>query len=212
MGRRPACGAESAGAIMSAPMTSKAFRCIVADPPWKVNRLESPGSKGFGTQENILRSIPLSYPTMTVEDIKAMQIPADNDAHLYLWTINAYIEAAYEIARAWGFQPSTLLTWAKAPMGLGMGGTFCNTTEHCLFARRGHLKAKQRIDSTWWNWKRGQHSAKPEAFLDMVESVSPGPYLELFARRNRLGWATWGNEALCHVELVTPNNQPERLP
>ena len=45
-----------------------------------------------------------------------------------------------------------------------------------------------------------------EAFQDVVESVSPGPYLELFARRQRLGWATWGNEALCHVELVTPNN------
>lgn len=60
-----------------------------------------------------------------------------------------------------------------------------------------------RHDTSWFKWSRGPHSAKPEAFLDLVEQVSPGPYLEMFARRNRLGWDTWGNEALEHVELVT---------
>lgn len=60
-----------------------------------------------------------------------------------------------------------------------------------------------RIDTRWFTWPRGKHSEKPEAFLDMVETVSPGPYLELFARRNRLGWDTWGNEALEHVALET---------
>jgi N6-adenosine-specific RNA methylase IME4 len=58
-----------------------------------------------------------------------------------------------------------------------------------------------RAPGRWFQWKRGAHSAKPEAFLDLVEQVSPGPYLEMFARRNRLGWDTWGNEALEHVEL-----------
>ncbi len=81
-------------------------------------------------------------------------------------------------------------------MGMGLGGAFVQTTEHVLFARRGTLPAQQRIDSTWWNWKRGQHSAKPDAFLDIVEAVSPGPYLEMFSRRARLGWDTWGNESL----------------
>lgn len=57
--------------------------------------------------------------------------------------------------------------------------------------------------TSWWVWKRGPHSAKPEAFLDVIEQVSPGPYLELFARRNRLGWDTWGNEALRHVEVAS---------
>jgi N6-adenosine-specific RNA methylase IME4 len=59
----------------------------------------------------------------------------------------------------------------------------------------------KRWHTTWFGWKRAAHSAKPEAFLDLVEETSPGPYLELFARRNRLGWDTWGNEALEHVEL-----------
>lgn len=180
------------------------YRTIVADPPWEVRRLESPGAKGFGTQEGVLRSVPLSYPTLSVDALRALPVDecAEADAHLYLWTINAYIEAAYDLARAWRFEPRTLLTWAKSPMGIGLGGTFVNTTEFVLFCRRGNLPARRRVDSTWWQWKRGRHSAKPEAFLDLVEQVSPGPYLELFARRNRLGWHTWGNECLEHVTLT----------
>lgn len=66
----------------------------------------------------------------------------------------------------------------------------------------GERKPLERIDTRWFRWPRGPHSKKPEAFLDMVERVSPGPYLEVFARRNRLGWHTWGNESLNHVEVT----------
>lgn len=73
-------------------------------------------------------------------------------------------------------------------------------------AAKGSYQPKPlaRAPSSWFQWQRGKHSQKPEAFLDLVESVSPGPYLELFARRNRLGWDTWGNEALEHVALQGP--------
>lgn len=158
------------------------------------------------------KTVKLPYQTMTVDQIEALEIPADDDAHLYLWTTNRFLEAAYDVARAWRFDPSQLLTWCKTPMGIGFGGSFCNTTEFVLFCRRGSLKAKCRIDSTWWKWSRPYenghiaHSSKPEAFQDMVEQVSPGPYLELFARRTRLGWYTWGNEALCHVNLTVGTN------
>ena len=181
------------------------YRTIVADPPWDVRRIASPGAKGFGTNETPLASIRLPYPTMSVPEIAALPVEsiADDDAHLYLWTINSYIEQTYEIARAWGFRPSTLLTWAKAPMGLGPGGAFSVTSEHVLFCRRGSLKATRRIDSTWFQWARGQHSAKPEAFIDMVEQVSPGPYVELFARRHRLGWDVWGNESANTAQMGT---------
>ncbi len=65
-----------------------------------------------------------------------------------------------------------------------------------------HKGETPRVDTRWFAWPRGKHSAKPEAFLDLVEHVSPGPYLEMFARRQRLGWDTWGDEALNHVELT----------
>lgn len=167
----------------------------MADPPWQVAAGPPWASSG--------KSRPLIYPTMSIKEIAAMPIDklAGDSCHLYIWTINKFIEETYSIARAWGFSPSALLTWCKTPHGLGLGGTFVQTTEHILFARKGTCKAFRRVNSTWWQWKRGRHSEKPEAFIDMVESVSPGPYLELFARRNRLGWSTWGNEALCHIKL-----------
>jgi N6-adenosine-specific RNA methylase IME4 len=174
------------------------YRTIVADPPWAVQRLSSPGAKAFGAHTETIKSVRLEYPTMSVAEIAALPVRAlaADDAHLYVWTINTFLEATYAIARAWGFEPRTLLTWAKAPMGLGPGGAFSQTSEHILFARRGRDIAKARADSTWWQWPRGRHSAKPDAFQDLVEQVSPGPYVELFARRDRLGWDTWGNESL----------------
>ncbi len=173
------------------------YRTIVADPPWDV--MGGP-SWGGGASK------PLPYPTMSVDEIAAIAVPdVASEAHLYLWTINAYIEAAYDIARAWGFKPSTLLTWTKPITNGGLGGTYRLSTEWCLFARRGVLPALRQVGQSHFDWPRQSgHSRKPEAFLDMVESVSPGPYLELFARRQRLGWDTWGNEALEHVTLSGP--------
>lgn len=165
------------------------FGTIVADPPWRVRT----GPIDFRTSG---KSRPLDYPTMPIGEIRSMPVSdlALPVSHLYLWTINKYVEDAYDVARAWGFTPSTLLVWAKRPMGLGLGGAYSLTTEFCLYARRGTYKPDRRIDSTWWLWPRGRHSKKPEAFQDMVEQVSPGPYLELYARRHRPGWSVWGNE------------------
>ncbi len=168
------------------------YRTIIADPPWPI------AARGFAANfhERGPRRNRCPYATLTVTQISALEPPAADDSHLYLWTINEFVESAYGVARAWGFKPSTLLVWCKAPKGRGLGGTFSTSTEYVLFARRGSLAAHGRVDRNWWQWKRGEHSAKPEAFLDIVESVSPGPYLEMFSRRARLGWDTWGNESL----------------
>lgn len=178
------------------------YRTIVADPPWRVHQPPMRYETGVAPPKGEPnRSLP--YPTMTVEEIKSLGVEAmaADDAHLYVWTINRYIEDTYAVARAWGFKPSTLLTWCKAPMGLGVGGAYSLTTEHVLFARRGRGAFESRQTTSWWQWPRGKHSAKPEAFLDIVEQVSPGPYLEMFARRDRLGWDTWGNESLGTARL-----------
>lgn len=169
------------------------YRTVVADPPWP---MPTGGPWRPSNRQPSGNATTLAYATMTVEAIAALQPPVADDAHLYLWTINSHVEAAYEVARAWGFKPSTLLVWAKAPKGKGLGGTFAVATEFVLFARRGSLAALDRCERNWWMWPRGAHSAKPDAFQDVVEQVSPGPYLELFARRDRLGWDTWGNESL----------------
>jgi N6-adenosine-specific RNA methylase IME4 len=168
------------------------YSTIVADPPWDVKR-GAPQGRPPGVQ---LASEPLPYPTMTLAEIAALPVKdkAHDDAHLYIWTINKYIEQTYAIARAWGFTPSTMLYWFKEPKGIGLGGTYALCVEPILFCRRGTLAAKKRSDRNWWTWPRGEHSKKPEAFQTMVEGISPGPYLELFARRKRPNWTTWGNE------------------
>jgi N6-adenosine-specific RNA methylase IME4 len=149
---------------------------------------------------------------MTAEQIAALPVGklAEKDAHLYLWTINHYIEDAYFVAREWGFTPSTLLVWCKSPHGFGLGGTYCLTTEYILFARRGRLAANCRIDRSWWEWPRGRHSEKPEDFREMVERVSPSPRLELFARHKPNVWHYWGNE--IESDIVMPNDLPQPQP
>lgn len=173
------------------------YATIVADPPWVFEGRRRPFSS-TALRADIATNRPDPYSCMSVEQITALPVMdlAAKDAHLYLWTTNRYLRDAYAVAEAWGFRFSKLLTWCKAPMGIGVGGTFVNTAEYVLFCRRGALKAKRRVETTWWQWPRelqcGTHSAKPPAFLDLVEQVSPGPYVELFARQPRFGWDSWG--------------------
>lgn len=185
------------------------YRTIVADPPWEYHSWPAASTSaksafnraGVPTDCNVRALLP--YPSMSVAGISALPVEdmADTDATLYLWTTNRYLRDSYAVAEAWGFRFSQVLTWCKSRRGIGPGGVFANTSEFVIVARRGHPEHLRRMDSTWYEWPRAAHSQKPDAFLDIVEQVSPGPYLELFARRQRLGWDTWGNEALCHVEM-----------
>jgi N6-adenosine-specific RNA methylase IME4 len=97
----------------------------------------------------------------------------------------------------------------------GLGGAYRVSTEFVIFARRGSLREISSVRGTWFNWKRPyneqgkpKHSAKPPAFFDMVEAVSPGPRLELFARERRPGWAAWGNEVESDIDIVDANERP----
>jgi N6-adenosine-specific RNA methylase IME4 len=130
---------------------------------------------------------------------------AEADAHLYLWAINRYLEPAFDVCRAWGFEPSKMLVWCKPPMGRLGRGAFGATTEYVIFARRGSLAHTGYVERNWFEWPRGKHSAKPDAFLDIVEQVSPGPYVELFARRARFGWNYWGDQSLGTAQLEAEN-------
>lgn len=188
------------------------FSTIVADPPWEHpdtgGRTQSTAGNWRGKWLGDESKVP--YDRMTLDAIKALPISdfAAKDAHLYLWTTNGFLRRGYDVVEAWGFKPSTLLTWCKAPMGIGLGGAFTITTEFVIYARRGSLKPLRRWDSTWFPFKRPYnhngapaHSAKPEGFLDVVEQVSPGPYLEIFARRARFGWEYAGDGSHGTVDI-----------
>lgn len=184
------------------------YRTIVADPPWKYTVTAPPTARGGGPS-----SAERNYPTMTTAEIAALPVAelAEDDAHLYVWVTNPMLTEqrlwggpnVCAIARGWGFEPKTLLTWIKSEAGAGMGFFFRGDTEHVLFCVRGQLAipAEERVSNVF-RGPRGRHSQKPEAFLDLVERASPEPRLEMFSRRARFGWDTWGDEALHGTEVA----------
>lgn len=173
------------------PDTERAdeYRTIVADPPW------SPSLGSTWATATTDKARPQKhYATMTLNDIKAnAPVNVGRQAHLWLWCLNQHIDWGYEVARAWDFEPVQLLTWQKP--GLGVGRFQCNT-EQVLVARKGsrHGNPFGATGGTGFNWPRGRHSAKPDEFYDLVERVSPGPYLEMYGRRVRDGWVVLGDE------------------
>jgi N6-adenosine-specific RNA methylase IME4 len=191
------------------------YRCIVADPPWPVKGAGRPmtvsGEGEWHERVTGTASRPLPYQTMPVEQIAALPVAGLADpvgCHLYLWTTNGFLDAAFDVIRAWGFRYSTTIVWAKTPMGGGLGGAFGISTEYLLFARRGSLPALSRVRGTWHQWKRPynaagkpMHSGKPPEAFELIEQVSPGPRLEMFARRVRPGWDAWGDQAPGAVAL-----------
>lgn len=157
------------------------FAAVVIDPPWQYDNTATRGA----AEDH--------YPTMTVDELTGLDIPTADNAHVYLWATNAFLRQAFVLLDAWGLTYKTCLTWCKP--SIGMGNYFRNNTEHVLFAVKGSLPTQRSDTGTWFGAPRGRHSSKPEAFYDLVEACSPGPYLEMFARRRRLGWSAWGNEA-----------------
>lgn len=179
------------------------FQTIVVDPPWPQAR-GSQYSWRDGRASGKRRE--LDYDPMSLEQIAAIGVEelAAEHAHLFCWTTGTFLEQTYGIVRRWGFRPSQLLVWCKEPHGWGPGGVFQATVEFIVYARRGQPEpsAASTVDRQWWVWPRGEHSAKPEAFLDMVGDVFPGPHLELFARRARFGWSYGGDESLGDVAVA----------
>jgi N6-adenosine-specific RNA methylase IME4 len=188
-------------------MAAGTYRTIVADPPWNIGFTRY----GIGGMRRNPTVVPYSY--MSLDEIKLLPISdlAADECHLYLWSTRRLFRegVAASVARSWGFEPCGEIVWGlRNP---GPGGPLGNGHEPVLLARKGTTPYAGTVPTSVVFWrqqygKNGQgklHSAKPEGFLDLVESLSPGPYLELFARRQRLGWDTWGNEALGHVEMAS---------
>lgn len=189
------------------------YRTIVADPPWPLRWTGGAQTRINGRGErhrNAQHSAPLPYPTMTLDAICALDVSslAEEAAHLYLWIPDKFLieGAADRVCRAWGFEPtSRIIIWHKT--GFGLGRFPRPQHEAVVLARRGGLGYEVSDQGSVQKWKlpysngSRDHSRKPDGFLDLVEEASPGPYLELFARRQRLGWDTWGDEALQHVEM-----------
>jgi N6-adenosine-specific RNA methylase IME4 len=173
---------------------SPPYSTIVADPPW-------PYAEGFPTQSRTpgkwagaVKTKALPYSDMSLGDICAMPVRelATPDARLFLWTTNRYLKAAFEVLHAWGCTYKQALVWHKLDGNMGGSVAPCSA-EFLLVATWGSPPVVSKAASAVISHAQSkQHSRKPPVFLDLVEQVSPGPYVELFARAPRLGWDSWG--------------------
>jgi N6-adenosine-specific RNA methylase IME4 len=178
------------------------YRTIVADPPWAYDDGFSTRSRTPGRWTGPTRRYALPYQSMSIDAIRALPVNdlAGRDARLFLWTTNRYLEEAFDVIRAWHFRYRQTLTWKKLD---ALSGSVAPNSEFLLVAARGSPGLKSRLPNAVIEHAQTKtHSRKPDIFLDLIESISPGPYLELFARRQRLWWDTWGNEALEHVTVA----------
>lgn len=167
------------------------FACVVADPPWSFgDKLPGPG-----------RGAAKHYAVTDAADMERWQLPAiSDDAYLFLWRVSSQVEEAYRLVRAWGFAPKTEIVWIKRTVHgkrwFGMGRTLRGEHESAIVATRGRPQPLSRsIRSTFQAVvPDGKHSAKPDEFFALVEALTPGPRIELFARRERPGWTCVGDE------------------
>jgi len=176
-------------------VSDRKYGTILADPPWQfTNRT----GKMAPEHKRLMR-----YTTLSLQAIKEIPVSvvAAENCHLYLWVPNALLKEGLEVMESWGFQYKTNIVWHKVrkdggPDGRGVGFYFRNTTEIVLFGVRGRLRTLNpgRRQVNIIRSRKREHSRKPDELYDIIESCSPGPYLELFARGTREGWDQWGNE------------------
>lgn len=168
------------------------FATIVIDPPWDWG--------DEGDQDQLGRARP-DYATMSLSQLLDLPVGdmADEDCHIYLWITNRSLPKGFQLLERWGFRYITALTWVKPHFG--MGNYFRGQTEHVLFGVKGSQALKRKDAGTVFHAARGPagHSSKPAEFYDLVETCSPGPYLEMFSRSQRSDWTAWGENANARV-------------
>lgn len=165
------------------------FRTILADPPWQ----QPLTGKRMRAKGGMAPALP--YPTMPLEEICGLKVRdyAAADCHCWLWTTNAFLEAGFQVLRAWGFRYLAPIHWIK-PSGTGNYVIHRSQTlllgyrEKCIFDQLRYFPNLIHTGDPV------RHSQKPDAAYGLIEKVSHGPRLELFARQERVGWQAWGNE------------------
>lgn len=165
------------------------FAVLEADPPWRFG--DSLPGKGRGAAKHY-RCLELS------ELLRFPLPPLADDAALFLWRVAAMQDEALQVVRAWGFKPKTEIVWQKmtrtGKKHFGMGRIVRASHEVCLVATRGRPVVMDRSVRSTFSAPVGRHSEKPAEFYDIVERLYDGPYVRLFARSQRPGWVSMGNE------------------
>lgn len=188
---------EGASADLQRFVGDRRFKTVLADPPWRfMNRT----GKMAPEHRRLSR-----YGTMSIEEISALPVAGlvEPTAHLYMWVPNALLPEGLQVMKSWGFNYKSNIVWHKLRKdggsdGRGVGFYFRNVTEIILFGTRGknaRTLAPGRRQVNYIGTRKREHSRKPDEQYGLIESCSPGPFLELFGRGTRPRWTTWGDQA-----------------
>lgn len=190
------------------------FGVILADPPWRYGNTAARGALDYQT---------LTVREIAELPVGSLCRRDGRGTLLLLWSTGAHLVSgdALRVLRAWGFEPKQVGGWVKVrngfvgseeeglgsePLGelaerglssalrIGSGNYLRNCFEPLILAVRGRVEIRDRSIPSVLFGERAGHSRKPDRLHELAERLAPGPYVELFARRTRPGWATWGNE------------------
>jgi N6-adenosine-specific RNA methylase IME4/ParB-like chromosome segregation protein Spo0J len=179
----------------NAARPEQCYPIIYADPPWKFELFD---------EESGGERVP-PYPTMDIDELKVMSIPAMDDAVLFMWATSSHLGDAVDLVQAWGFTLKTTAVWVKPSIGLGY--LLRNRHELLLVASKGNIPGPlpgNRPDSVI-EAPRREHSRKPDEAYELIERMYPElPKIELFARAPREGWTAWGNQAATDPFEIPP--------
>ena len=162
------------------------FDVISIDPPWKYETGESSSYDGEG------RRVANPYPEMTLEQIRGLDIPVKDDAVMWLWTTQKYLNESFGLLESWGFEHKATMVWDKEK--IGMGHWLRMQCEFCLLAVKGKPVWSNTGVRDILREKRREHSRKPEGFYTIVEDICVGRKLDFFSRESRNGWDNFGND------------------
>ena len=185
-------------------LPDRKYDVIYADPPWDYGGKmqydkSSIKSLNIGFERNVFISAAnFKYPTLKLIELKELNVNsiAADDCILFMWTTGPQFANSIELGKAWGFEYKTVaFVWDKQVHNPGR--YTLSQTEFVLAFKKGRFPSPRgaRNIRQLLSIHRGEHSEKPEQIIDGITKMFPQQKkIELFARKNYIGWDNWGLE------------------